>query len=150
MTHNGFMEKTRLQTHQGCKIYSHPTRGTRSDLPVWPHSPTCLNYLTAHHKLIWSKVLSEGEDVVFFLADKRHTLMSRASIGREGESIFAFQTTFEFFAHLCFDRVRMRQLFENFALTPFTRATWEENGVGFVPWKLSRKWVAAGVESVEA
>lgn len=42
----------------------------------------------SHHRLIWSRPLSEGEEVLFFLADNRHTLMSRTSIGREGESIF--------------------------------------------------------------
>ena len=37
--------------------------------------------------LIWSSSLSDGDEVLFFLADSRHTLMSRTSIGSDGESI---------------------------------------------------------------
>ena len=120
MRHDGFTEEAQLQ---GCKSVATLTEAQDQiclfDYPAW--SCWCLQ---THHRLIWSRVLREGEEVFFFLADNRHTLMSRTSIGREGESIFAFWTTsqlFEFFAHLCFDRMRMRQLFENFVLTPFVR-----------------------------
>ena len=43
--------------------------------------------INIYRMLIRSSSRSEGDEVLFFLADSRHTLISRTSIGRDGESM---------------------------------------------------------------
>ena len=41
----------------------------------------------AHHRLIWSSCLSEGDEVDFLFAERRQTLMSPTSVATDGDSI---------------------------------------------------------------
>lgn len=104
----------------------------------------------SHHRLIWSRPLSEGEEVLFFLADNRHTLMSRTSIGREGESIFQSHgldltyPAFENFAHSYSDHsahasIILKIIMRNLTLCERSRKVgkWRRLCTWKISWKVS-------------
>lgn len=87
-------------------------------LTTQPDMPDVYNSPQAH--LIQS---SERRREGFLLFGGQETHVDVPHVHRQGRRVhFRLsdnQPAFEFFAHLCFDEVRMRQLFENFVLTPF-------------------------------